>query len=294
MVTFCANAGSSGGGTPTPPPATYVTPIGNHTNHNDVYAPTYFWGGNIETTSFDLAIFGTDGTVFKKTVGFNGLSCWARLSLVEGNLVWSVSPKTPVPGSECANIQSVWFSVGEGLGLRGHCNPILHFFIGPEENIYSWRCQHDEFGTKPCPMASACGWFGANGIVSQQSGQPAGSVTQKPLIDLYRSSTPLSEIYTKGGQSFDGSAKDWPPLEPNRGEWSGSDTIETRTDPFDYVKYSEREFQEHYGSLVVWDMMCPVNEVRRKMIGDIIFYNKNTLSTKNVNFLIDKIIGTFM
>ena len=228
------------------------------------------WKGDPRGTSFNLVIF-SEGTIFKKTIGPDGKSAWAKIVFEEGALNWSYCDwcPGPSPGSECANIHSLWWNLvpikGEPTNRGQEGSHSLCFFIGPEEDCWAWSCQYND-------SDSTCMW-------STPNWSPCYLEDNPELCDLYRGSRPLTELSTL--QSV----------------VNCSDNEEKRCDPYDNSKervYSKKDFVYHYGSTLEWDMMSPEKVLRRQMIGDTIAMNNSFLSHKNVNHLLDKYLETFL
>jgi len=72
------------------------------------------------------------------------------------------------------------------------------------------------------------------------------------------------------------------------------ETEEYRNDPFDNLWYTKQEFVYYYGDTLFWDMLSLEKVSQRFMLETMIQRNKGILSTKNVNYLLDKMIETFM
>jgi len=258
---------------------------------NQNMSPIYYWGGRIETTSFDLVIFGTDGNVFKKVVGTNGLSTWANLTIEGGILNWSLCDQLPITGSECLNIHTIWWNIVPLKNEYEDMSHILHFFIGPEEDMYSWHCIHDVRGMNPLGSR----WSPASAVIKRQE----GLMCEVPLLNLYKGSIPLSDITVSlvGYVWTCDNCSNNLPEKCTCGDWSvveeEEEEVEKRVDPFNLEYYTKREFLSYYGDSHQWDMMSPEKVLERQMIGEIIAVNKNFLSTKNVNHLLDKMIETF-
>ena len=227
------------------------------------------WKGNLWSTSFNLVIF-SEGTIFKKTIAPDGKSSWAKITLEDGTLNWVYCDwcPGPSPGSECANIHSLWWSLvpikGEPTNRGQEGSHSLCFFVGPEEDCGAWSCQYND-------SDSTCMW-------STPNWSPCYLEDNPELCDLYRGSVPLTELGTL--QRVD----------------NCSDNEEKRYDPYDHEggHYSKKEFLNYYGSTLEWDMMNPEKVLRRQMIGDVIATNNRFLSHKSVNHLLDKYLETFL
>ena len=70
--------------------------------------------------------------------------------------------------------------------------------------------------------------------------------------------------------------------------------IELRIDPYDYKLYTKEEFFEYYGRYLEWDIQHPDLIIQRKKINDMIFRYKNVLEKENINYLLDRMINTFL
>ena len=77
-------------------------------------------------------------------------------------------------------------------------------------------------------------------------------------------------------------------------EWSGDYIEELRVDPWDYKLYTQKEFFDYYGRYSEWEFQHPAKVLKRKKINDMVFRYKNVLKKDNMNFLLDKIIETFL
>ena len=280
-------------------------------------SPIYYWGGKIETTSFDLVIFGTDGNVFKKVVGTDGLSTWANVAIEKETLTWSYCDQSPITGSECANINTIWLNTVPLKNEYANVSHIFHFFIGPEDDLYSWNCIHDVKGITPLGSRY---WFRP-----QMQGQE--QMCKTPLLTLYKGAVPMSNItislmdcpkeipietpietpaeIEKEYVWTCGNCQNNPPGKSQGkctcGDWSLEEEeveeveeVETRIDPFNNGDYTKKEFLSHYGDYLQWNMMSPEKILKRQLIGTIIADNNELLTTKNVNHLLDKIIETFL
>ena len=69
---------------------------------------------------------------------------------------------------------------------------------------------------------------------------------------------------------------------------------EYRNDPFDNLWYTKQEFVYYYGDTLFWDMLSSEKVSQRFMLETMIQRNMGHLSDNHVNYLIDKMIGTFM
>jgi hypothetical protein len=227
------------------------------------------WKGNLWSTSFNLVIF-SEGEIFKKTIGPDGKSAWAKIVFEEGALNWSYCDWCPGPslGSECANIHSLWWNIvpikGEPTNRGQEGSHSLCFFVGPEEDCWAWSCQYKDSN-------STCMW-------STPNWSPCYLEDNPELCNLYRGSVPLTELGTL--QRVD----------------NCSDNEEKRYDPYDHEggHYSKKEFLNYYGSTLEWDMVSPEKVLRRQMIGEVIATNNRFLSHKSVNHLLDKYLETFL
>lgn len=86
---------------------------------------------------------------------------------------------------------------------------------------------------------------------------------------------------------------DWEEPDPNNTDWT--DYVEEyRVDPFDFKLYNREEFFNHYGRYLEWNLQDPRLVIRRKKIDDMIIGYKDTLYVENINFLLNKIIETFI
>ena len=74
-------------------------------------------------------------------------------------------------------------------------------------------------------------------------------------------------------------------------EWG---EVDYRVDPYDNLWYTKEGFIDYYGDTLFWDMLSPEKVSQRFMIETILFRNKDSLSTKNINHLLDKMIQTCM
>ena len=72
--------------------------------------------------------------------------------------------------------------------------------------------------------------------------------------------------------------------------------VERRYDPFDNELYTKEEFIEYYGDSYLWKMSSPKKVSQRLMFLSLIKENNEhkIMTTKNINYLIDKMISTFM
>lgn len=69
---------------------------------------------------------------------------------------------------------------------------------------------------------------------------------------------------------------------------------EYRVDPFDLKLYNHKEFLDYYGRYLEWDFQDPRLIIHRKNINNMIMGYRNILPPENINFLLNKIIDTFM
>ena len=225
------------------------------------------WGGDLWSTSFDLVIF-SRGKVFKKTIGPDGKSTWAKIFLRGGDLYWSYCGDSPEIGSECANIHSLWWntvSITRGPARGGDGDHSLCFFVGPKDNCLAWSCQYKG-------SDSSCLW-------STPNWSPLIVDDLSESHELYWGSMPLTELGTL--QNVDD------PLEDGG----------KRIDPYERriaTLYSKKEFSDYYGSTLEWNMMSPEKILKRQMIGTTIAENSHLLSQDGVNHLLDKYIETFL
>ena len=71
-------------------------------------------------------------------------------------------------------------------------------------------------------------------------------------------------------------------------------TEEYRVDPFDLKLYNQKEFLDYYGRYLEWDFQDPILIIRRKNINNMVMGYRNILPSDNINFLLGKIIETFI
>jgi len=72
------------------------------------------------------------------------------------------------------------------------------------------------------------------------------------------------------------------------------DVTELRVDPYDFKLYTKEEFFEYYGRYLEWDIQHPILIIQRKKINDMIIRYKKVLEPENINFLLDRMINTFL
>ena len=87
---------------------------------------------------------------------------------------------------------------------------------------------------------------------------------------------------------------DWGNPDPNNTDWTDDYVEEYRVDPFDFKLYNRKEFFDYYGRYLEWDLQDPRLIIRRKNIDEMIMSYKDHLYVENINFLLNKIIETFI
>jgi hypothetical protein len=87
---------------------------------------------------------------------------------------------------------------------------------------------------------------------------------------------------------------DWDQNDQN--DWVEEDWCETeyRVDPYDFKLYTREEFYEYYGRYLEWNIQDPRLIIRRNNIDYMISRYKNILYLENINYLVDKMIETFI
>ena len=267
------------------------------------------WMGDIEKTSFDQVIFSGE-EVFKKGIAWDGKSSWMKFTLKDDIFQWVFSEDNPTPFSPSfvVNENILWWNF---IVRSDESYDILFFFGqwdgGNAEWIHrmSWQGGKTQLGAIEDP--------GDSGF----------------LYESYKNSFPLRELPIYGydgvdevdgwscvGYSDGEKHGDWEQEEGEVEEKEGEEQLEgeeeqeveegeeeegeeeegegKRPDPFDLDYYSKREFENYYGSTLEWDFMSPEKNFKRSVIGKWILENGSYMRIESVNYLLDKMIETFM
>ena len=70
--------------------------------------------------------------------------------------------------------------------------------------------------------------------------------------------------------------------------------VEVREDPFDGNLYTEKEFVDYYGTTLQWDFMSEEKTFKRGVLGKWILDNGSYMHPEATNYLLDKMIETFL
>lgn len=70
--------------------------------------------------------------------------------------------------------------------------------------------------------------------------------------------------------------------------------VEVREDPFDGNYYTKQEFLDYYGTTIQWDFVSEEKLFKRSILGQWIIHNGSYMRPESVNYLLDKMIETFL
>ena len=70
--------------------------------------------------------------------------------------------------------------------------------------------------------------------------------------------------------------------------------VEVREDPFDGELYTKKEFVDYYGTTLQWDFMTEEKTFKRAVLGKWILDNGSYMRPEATNYLLDKMIETFL
>lgn len=70
--------------------------------------------------------------------------------------------------------------------------------------------------------------------------------------------------------------------------------VEVREDPFDGELYTKKEFLDYYGTTLQWDFMSEEKTFKRGVLGKWILDNGSYMRPEATNYLLDKMIETFL
>jgi len=70
--------------------------------------------------------------------------------------------------------------------------------------------------------------------------------------------------------------------------------VEVREDPFDGNLYTKKEFLDYYGTTLQWDFMTEEKTFKRSILGKWIIDNGSYMRPEATNYLLDKMIETFL
>lgn len=70
--------------------------------------------------------------------------------------------------------------------------------------------------------------------------------------------------------------------------------VEVREDPFDGNLYTKKEFVDYYGTTLQWDFMTEEKTFKRAVLGKWILDNGSYMRKEATNYLLDKMIETFL
>lgn len=70
--------------------------------------------------------------------------------------------------------------------------------------------------------------------------------------------------------------------------------VEVREDPFDGNLYTKEEFVDYYGTSLQWDFMAKEKAFKRAVLGKWILDNGSYMRKEATNYLLDKMIETFL
>ena len=283
-----------------------------------------FWEGDIEKTNFEQVIFSPCGRVFKKGVGWDGKSSWMIFNRKDGIFQWILSDEmdnvvSALQASESVvlNINSLWWnfyiSEIEGGEEKTHIKIFVResSSLGPWENV-TYQCDLIcEGGSLPTAVEESYD-YGNHTPINNDFYKKAYPLRELPIYDGGNKTWEDHEGWThcleepdwvesmlSYESSDDENRESTAEKKEERKEKKERQEIEEvkeelREDPFDGDLYTKKEFLDYYGTTLQWDFMSEEKTFKRGILGKWILENGSYMRPESTNYLLDKMIETFL
>ena len=281
--------------------------------------PEVYWEGDIEKTNFEQVIFSPCGRVFKKGVGWDGKSSWMVFDRKDGIFQWVLSDKmenvvSALQASESIvlNINSLWWNFYISEIEDGEEKTHIKIFVREssilEPQDVDYQCDLICKGRSEPIVVEESYDYGNHTAFNNNFYNNAYSLKELPIYNGKNKNWEDHEGWTHClgepewvEQLLSEEEQDWPQDCPQ--DWQQGcpqdkspeeKEEELREDPFDGGLYTKEEFVDYYGTTLQWDFMSEEKTFKRGILGKWILENGDYMRPEATNYLLDKMIETFI